>query len=259
MRRRHALIGLLIALAAADARRAPAQPNGRAASDEARRHRQAGYDAYDMGDYDTAIGEFEQAYRLENDPRLLYNLGLAYRKRHQVSGDRRDLLRARDGFRHFLAMARPDDPRFAADRQWLDKARTLAAQYAEEIDRTLSAAPARRHRPSRPPAIVHPRRPRRVLAGTLLVVGAVAAVGSATTGVLAWRDSARADDLASDGDHVGANDAGDRASSLALASDIMLGAGALAAGIGLYLWLRHPSEEPVVTATPGGIAVQGRF
>jgi tetratricopeptide (TPR) repeat protein len=46
---------------------------------EARAHFDLGTRAFDLGAYDEAIHEYELAYRLLNDPALLYNIAQAYR------------------------------------------------------------------------------------------------------------------------------------------------------------------------------------
>ena len=48
-------------------------------ADKAREHYSVGLRAYDLGRYDEAIAEFEQAYRYKDAPGLLYNIGQAYR------------------------------------------------------------------------------------------------------------------------------------------------------------------------------------
>ncbi|MFL5451037.1 MAG: tetratricopeptide repeat protein, partial [Myxococcales bacterium] len=48
-------------------------------ADKAREHYSVGLRAYDLGNYDEAIAEFEEAYRHKDAPGLLYNIGQAYR------------------------------------------------------------------------------------------------------------------------------------------------------------------------------------
>jgi tetratricopeptide (TPR) repeat protein len=48
-------------------------------TEDAQRHFAAGKKAYEIGAYDEAIKEFGEAYRLIDDPALLYNLGQAHR------------------------------------------------------------------------------------------------------------------------------------------------------------------------------------
>jgi hypothetical protein len=58
---------------------AAAEPNG-ATVDAARAHTRQGSAYYDLNRYQEAYGEFEQAYLLEQDPALLYNMGQCQRK-----------------------------------------------------------------------------------------------------------------------------------------------------------------------------------
>jgi hypothetical protein len=51
-----------------------------ASSTEARAHYEAGQRAYDRGDYERAIDEFEQAYRLKPHPNVLYNIAQAHER-----------------------------------------------------------------------------------------------------------------------------------------------------------------------------------
>src|SRR5437868_15496788 len=48
-------------------------------ADKAREHYSIGLRAFDLGKYDEAIPEFEEAYRFKDAPGLLYNIAQAYR------------------------------------------------------------------------------------------------------------------------------------------------------------------------------------
>lgn len=210
--------------------------------DPAAAERRAGLAAFDVGDYAGAVAAFERAYRLDPDPRLLYNLGLAYRKKHELSGDRSDLVRARDAFVHFLALARSDDPRFKADRAWLAKVQVLAARYRDELEAELEAGERPAVTPVEQPRLVTsappPARRYRNASLALLVGGAAAGIAAGVTGALAWRDASRAEELADEGDHAGANQRAERADRLALTSDLLLSAAVVSAGVGAFLWWR---------------------
>jgi tetratricopeptide (TPR) repeat protein len=71
-------------------------------ADEAKRHFVKGTKAYEIGAYDEAIKEYGEAYRLIDDPALLYNLGQA----HRLAGHTTEALRA---YRMFL-LKLPDAP-----------------------------------------------------------------------------------------------------------------------------------------------------
>lgn len=64
-------LGLLLAVTAGQVR---AQP---AASPEAYRHLQVGYDRFQAGDYTAAVAAFERAYALSPEPRFLLNIAVS--------------------------------------------------------------------------------------------------------------------------------------------------------------------------------------
>lgn len=51
----------------------------------ARRHFDKGTKLYDLGKYDEAAVEYEEAYKLKADPALLFNIGQAYRASGKIS------------------------------------------------------------------------------------------------------------------------------------------------------------------------------
>jgi hypothetical protein len=244
-----------------------AQPRAdREVDREVDRHKEAAHTAFELGHYSKAIANYESAYRLKRDPRLLYNIALAYWKRHQVERQPGDLLKARDLFRRFLALVSPAAPRYAAQRSTLRKVRRLARDYLAEIDQLVAASPQRPEtrpptspatsqpasapaRPARPrsaartappprpvPGEALPRTPedrppearRRWLPWTLYAAAGTLALAATVTGALALRTEEENHDLAAARDPA-ANSAADRADALALATDLLLGA-ALAAG-----------------------------
>lgn len=62
----------------------------------------AGEEAYWLGDFDLAIERFEAAYAASRVPGMLYNVGLAYYRRHDLSRSLADLERARVVFTNYL-------------------------------------------------------------------------------------------------------------------------------------------------------------
>jgi tetratricopeptide (TPR) repeat protein len=79
---RHVTVAILIFLSSGLAR---AQSSDAAARQSAREHYQKGSVAYELGHYDSAIVEYELAYRAFNEPTLLYNLGQAHRLARHLS------------------------------------------------------------------------------------------------------------------------------------------------------------------------------
>jgi tetratricopeptide repeat protein len=92
--------------------------------------------AYDLGNYDEAASRYEAAYRLVQDPALLYNIGQAYR----LAGRTEKALAAYKGF---LRTAPPDDPN-----------RAPVEGRIAELERGLRAPPPSEPRPPpvEPPA-----------------------------------------------------------------------------------------------------------
>lgn len=80
---------------------APPAAEGDAAIDPQQLFR-AGEEAYWLGDFDLAIERFEAAYAASRVPGMLYNVGLAYYRRSEVSRSLADLERARVVFTNYL-------------------------------------------------------------------------------------------------------------------------------------------------------------
>ena len=92
-----------LALATAE----PAPGAGRDDKARAREHTRQATIAYNIGKYEEAAGEYEAAYRLVQDPALLYNIGQSYR----LAGKPDKALAAYKGY---LRTSRLDDPNRAA-------------------------------------------------------------------------------------------------------------------------------------------------
>jgi tetratricopeptide (TPR) repeat protein len=60
-----------------------------------------GSEDYTLGKYGSAIDKFEEAYRLSNEPEMLYNLGQAYWKKHEVEPSIDSLRQARVLFKNY--------------------------------------------------------------------------------------------------------------------------------------------------------------
>jgi hypothetical protein len=99
--------------------------------------------AYDLGNYDEAASRYEAAYRLVQDPALLYNIGQAYR----LAGRTEKALAAYKGF---LRTAPPEDPN-----------RAPVGGRITELERAMRAsearpAPVEPAPPPPPPAVAPP-------------------------------------------------------------------------------------------------------
>jgi tetratricopeptide (TPR) repeat protein len=241
---------------------ARAQALGRVHTQAASPQLNAGWVAFNLGDYEQAIAHYGSAYAASLDGRLLFNLGLSYWKLYGQSPIRAHLLRAQDLLARFLASVTPahfpDDPQIPRSRQAaealvgdiraevvrLDAAASrpsLGAQQPSPSTGAIGPAPAAlppNHGPKSGPASSPGWPPGRA---PLLLYGAAAslAVAALITGVLALQAASDADALASQGAFALGNDRADRSSTLAYTTDALLGAAVVSAGLGLWLHLRH--------------------
>jgi tetratricopeptide (TPR) repeat protein len=221
----------------------------------------AGYAAFEVGRYTDAIGHFEAAYRLKRDPRLLYNLGLAYYRRAELTQEAADLRQARNLFRRFLALVPAG--RRGADAKKVAAARRFASRYLREIDEALSVVgrPPTRTRPATtdtpttpPPTVARPKAapllplvpavdepPRKQKASSahwwLYGLAGLAGTAAAITGGLALGADASSDDLAARGDPE-ANAVAGRSRHLAASTDVLLGVAVATAVVGAVLHYR---------------------
>lgn len=88
----------------------PAAAQDDPARAEARVHFQRGLELYDDGDLSAALSEFEEAYRISPNPRLLYNLG-------QVHAELGHAVEAADAYDRFLREADGIDAELRADAE----------------------------------------------------------------------------------------------------------------------------------------------
>lgn len=98
-----------------------------------------GENAYFIGDFDKAIARFEAAYGASKLPAILYNVGLTYYRRFSISGDVKDLKRARAVLQNFKLEVE-QDPRLGNQDN--------VAKLLVEIDAALVELPTEVSRPS---------------------------------------------------------------------------------------------------------------
>jgi len=220
---------------------------------EAEKAKEAAYQAYEVSDYDTAISEYKTAYRLTNDARVFYNLGLSHRKRFELKGNRADAVEARDYFRRFVQLLDPTAPEEVAERARLEQMHALAQTYLAEMEQELakSAVP--------PPEQPMPARRGPSRWGKLLVItGSALAITGSVTGVLALKYQSDARAANASGDIDATTSLGDTANRLALTTDVLFGTAIVSAGIGLYLVLSGPpkhSDRTAFSVSPRGVAL----
>ncbi len=109
---------------------APAAATGDAAMAEAKQHFETGRNAYNAGDYVTAIHEFKAAEQLRPSPILSYNIGLANEK----LGKRRVAVKY---YKRYLEQ----QPNAANKAEVEGKVSTLEAEIAAEPSAAASAQP----------------------------------------------------------------------------------------------------------------------
>jgi len=124
---------LLVVLIACAGSRADTQADARA-------HYERGTTLYDIGQYRDAAREYEEAYKLHNDPALLFNIGQAYRAAH-LSGD------AINAYRAYLR--RLPNARNRSDVE----------DHIRRLQQELDAAPATTPPPTTTPAPAAEKRP----------------------------------------------------------------------------------------------------
>src|SRR5262245_32302805 len=96
------VLSLLLALLAAAA---PLRAEETDATADARRLYSAGRQAYEAGRFDEAATAFEDAYRLQPRPALLWNLAQSYRHQYESRHSLEALRKAVDHYRRYLAEA----------------------------------------------------------------------------------------------------------------------------------------------------------
>jgi tetratricopeptide (TPR) repeat protein len=104
---------------------------------EAGKRFREGDQAYKLGDYVTAIAAFEDAFRLSEDPIVLFNVAQAYRKQYGIDQNRGRLVKARDLYRTFM--------REVSDQNLRSQAQGLLSEVekllAETKDRPAATPP----------------------------------------------------------------------------------------------------------------------
>lgn len=202
--------------------------------EEARQHFQIGKSLYDAGRFNEAAAEFEQAYKKSGRPQLLYNLYVANRDASNwaaaVEALRGYLDKVPDAADRINLRARLKSMEEAAAR---DAEQKRQAEAESERQRQAEAAPKTRTE------TVHS-----VVPWVLVGVGGALVVGGAITGVLANSKVSDLEDKCDDnicppseGDSI------DGAKTLAVTTDVLIGAGAVTAGVGLILYFTGALDE----------------
>lgn len=214
---------------------------------EARAAFEAATTAYDAGDFEEALEQFEIAHRLTGSADLLYNIAT-------VSDRLRRDQAALDAYEAFLAQ-RPDTD----DRENIEaRIRVLREAIAEAEARAASEAAAN-EAASNAGGTIETRRVGPG-AGPWVVLGASAA--AAATGV-ALLFVAQSDVDSVEGAMVGSSwsevaGANDRAPKLGMSGAILAGVGGAGVAVGL-VWLLTGGEDVPVSVGLGTVHVRGTF
>jgi tetratricopeptide (TPR) repeat protein len=170
---------LIAALVFGEVPQARAEPE----TESAEQLYEAGRKAYRLGRYDEAVKKFERSYELSDQPLLLYNIALSYKRLYGISKDVADLRRSKTVFEEFITVAQSD----TALATEIEDARARLAEIDDEIARAESAAAARPTQPNtdvdRPPATRTRREQQMRVAGiSTLAAGAALVITGVAVG-----------------------------------------------------------------------------
>jgi hypothetical protein len=228
--------------------RAHAQPSDADARSRAALERyRHGLEHYNLAEYEAAIADFKDAYRLSAAPELLFNIAQAYRKQGPGS-----CAQARDFYRAYLRTA-PGQKDAASVEAVIADMERCARTYAQP--QTVAKAPVL----AAPTPEPEPRH--RWLAGSLIGGGLV--VAAAGAGFLAWAHS-EYDSIHDMGCAPACNPAlVDRVRTRQTVAMVLLPAGGGVAAVGIAMWLfRRPdagARAAWVAPTLGGVQAGLRF
>jgi tetratricopeptide (TPR) repeat protein len=101
---------------------------------EAKAEYRAGSDAYALGNYEEAVGHFERAYELSQQPELLFNLGQSYTRWYDISNNVDHLKKARRLYENYVLNVGATQ----LDEQGQADARADAQRRIAEVDRAIA-------------------------------------------------------------------------------------------------------------------------
>lgn len=106
-----------------------------------------GRKAYRLGRYADAVKKFERSYELSDQPLLLYNIALSYKRLYGISKDVGDLRRSKTVFEEFINVASAD----ASLATEIEDARARLGEIDDEIKRAEEAEAARQAQNNKAP------------------------------------------------------------------------------------------------------------
>lgn len=217
-------------------------------------HFRAGREYYSGGDFLRAAQEFSEAHRLSGRPELLFNVYVAYR-------DAQLLRDAATALRRYLAEAPNIEDRAGLESRLEALEEAAGREEPSDEVRAPEEAPTVRASSDGPPASSGASPLPWIVAG----VGGALLVAGTITGILALGAQADLEETCPTRMCAPEDEAiHDRASSLALVTDVLLGVGIVTAGAGLVWALLSDGsddEPPPVAAMcgPSGCAITGRW
>lgn len=148
---------------------------------EAKAEYRKGSDAYALGNYEEAVGHFERAFELSQEPALLFNLGQSYTRWYDISNDLEHLKKARRLYENYVLTIGATD---LSEGQQAD-ARADAQRRISEVDRRIAQHDDDGPRPSTTRTDGKPKKPVHKRAWFwVAIVGGLAVVGGVTAAVL---------------------------------------------------------------------------
>jgi tetratricopeptide (TPR) repeat protein len=203
--------------------------------EEARQHFQLGKALYDAGRFPDAAREFDEAYRLSQRPQLLYNAYVAHRDASNLPG-------AVDALALYLEKV-PDAPDRVNLRARLDAMRAEQARQAEQNERVRVATQPGTNRSAEPQTRTEVVRS--VVPFVLIGAGGAMIVGGTVTGVLALGKASDLEKVCNNDQTCpsGQQNNIDSAKTLALTTDVLIGAGLVLAAVGVSTWLTGAFNE----------------
>ena len=131
-----AVLASVVIAAPATAQPEPAKPQ----VSDARLYFNAGARAYAAGKYPAAVRAFEEAYRIEPRPGLVFSIAQAYRRQYFLDKSNENLVRAIQHYRKYLALD-PDGARRGDTAEALSELEPLSSKLAAS---DVAASPAPR-------------------------------------------------------------------------------------------------------------------
>lgn len=244
-----------------------------------------GRKAYRLGDYATAATKFEDAYAASDLPAILYNVGLAYFKKFDLSHDIGDLRKSKAVFENFYIEAQRDDS--LGDLAEIEKqikeidAKISEAEAEEQARLDAEAAAAAKNNsgtPEGPTGPVGPDPGRELKVGGIISMsaGSVALVSGVVVGAFMldrsnffqreYDNEGCPDNATADCTTIADNGRAANLYGYSIGIPLML-IGAAGVGVGAWLYTKGKKKtkqwqggnEVSIVPVPGGLTISGRF